>query len=114
MTLEKRGPPACDADGASVDVQVSRLNTSEFTTRACRNQRLGDLTAEITAELRRPRAARHLHSLGPRPLLEALRQVEAGGSLDDVLRQYQRLDPATVRAIGADQWPASPIHEVQK
>ena len=114
MPPEKRRPPAGIADGASDSVHAVLLNNSESTTRACRNQRLEDLTAAITAELRQQRAASHLHSLGPRPLLEALRQVADGGSIDVVLSEYQRLDPATVRAIGADDFPQIPIHEVPR
>ena len=113
MPPEKRRPSACNADGAPDSVHAVLLNNSESTTRACRNQRLGDLTAAITAELRRQRGARHLHRLGARPVLEALNQVEAGGSVDDVLREYQRLDPTTVRALGGDDFPPAPIHEVR-
>ena len=111
----QRNPAAGQtADGASEIVQVARLNTTEDKPLAENFQRLGDLTVAITAQLRRQRAASHLHRLGPRPLLEALNQVEAGGSVDDVLREYQRLDPTTVRAIGAHDFPSIPIHEVPR
>ena len=105
------GPPA---RGASEFVQAAPLNGSEDSNSKDNFQRLDDLTAAITAELRRQRGARHLHRLGPRPILEALRQVEAGGSIDDVLCEYQRLDPTTVRAIGADDFPQIPIYEVPR
>ncbi len=114
MAREKRRPPAGIADGTSENVRAEQLDGSEDSPTDRNFQPLGDLTAAITAELRRQRAARHLHRLGPRPILEALRQVEAGGSIDDVLCEYQRLDPTTVRAIGADDFPQIPIYEVPR
>ena len=40
---------------------------------------------------RRQRQAAHLHSLGPRPTLEAFLEVADGRDLDDVLGRYARL-----------------------
>ena len=43
---------------------------------------IGSVPAEIVANPHRQRAAEHLHDLGPRPVLEALVEVEAGANLD--------------------------------
>lgn len=77
-------------------------------------QRLGTVASEITADLRRQRAATHLHRLGPRPVLEALGEVAAGRDLDRVLDSYARLDPGTVRKLGGDRFPPPPLSAVRK
>lgn len=51
---------------------------------------------------RRQHLARHLHSCGPRPVLEALLEVEAGRPLDEVLNDFARLPPEVYGAVGAD------------
>lgn len=54
----------------------------------------------------------HLHTLGPRPVFEALLEVEAGRPLDDVLKRYGRLDREVCRRLGADRLPiAVPHHD---
>ncbi len=53
----------------------------------------------------RQRAAARLHDLGPRPVLEALIAVAAGGDLDDVLADFARLDPDIVHALRGDAFP---------
>ena len=58
-------------------------------------RRLGVICAEIVADLRRQRLAERLHRLGPRPVLEALAEVEAGKPLDSVLVEFARLDSET-------------------
>ena len=72
------------------------------------------IEAKIVADLRRQRAAKHLHGLGPRPVLEALVEVEAGADLDRVLADFARLDPETVRQLGGDKFPPAPIHGVDQ
>ena len=75
---------------------------------------VGSVPAEIVANPRRQRAAEHLHNLGPRPVLEALAEVEAGANLDRVLADFERIDAETVAALGADIfWPA-PLREVRR
>ena len=67
---------------------------------------IGSISAEIVASPRRQRAAEHLHNLGPRPVLEALAEVEAGADLDRVLAAFAQLDPETVRQLDGDKfWP---------
>ena len=72
----------------------------------------GEAAAEVVSILRRQRAAEHLHNLGPRPVLEALAEGEAGAELDRVLADFARLDPETVRHFGGDHFPPLPIREV--
>ena len=72
----------------------------------------GSTPAEIVASPGRQRAAEHLHNLGPRPVLEALAEVETGADLNRVLADFARLDPETVRQIGGDRFPALPIYAV--
>ena len=54
---------------------------------------------------RRQHLARHLHACGPRPVLEALLEVEAGRPLDAVLADFGRLPPELYAAVGADVLP---------
>ncbi len=75
---------------------------------------IGPIAAEIVANPRRQRAAEHLHNLGPRPVLEALVEVEAGADLDRVLADFAQLEPETVRQLGGAQfWPA-PLREIRR
>ncbi len=75
---------------------------------------IGEVAAEVVSSLRRQRAAEHLHNLGPRPVLEALAEVEAGSDLDRVLADFERIDAETVRQLGGDKvWPA-PLREVRR
>ena len=73
---------------------------------------IGSMAAEIVASSRRQRAAEHLHNLGPRPVLEALAEVETGADLDRVLADFARLTPELLEATGGDLFPAAPIYEV--
>ena len=75
---------------------------------------IGSVPAEIVASPRRQQAAQHLYSLGPRPVLEALADVEAGANLDRVLADFERIDAETVAELGADKfWPV-PLREVRR
>lgn len=54
---------------------------------------------------RRQRLAAHLHACGPRPVFEALLELEAGRSLDEVLEGYGRIPARIYHALGADVLP---------
>jgi hypothetical protein len=54
---------------------------------------------------RRQRLVAHLHASGPRPVLEALLELEAGRGLDEVLERYGRIPAAIYHALGADVLP---------
>ncbi len=75
---------------------------------------IGSISAEIVASPRRQRAAEHLHDLGPRPVLEALAEVQAGADLDRVLADFERIDAETVAALGADKFWPMPLCEVRR
>jgi hypothetical protein len=47
----------------------------------------------------------HLHSAGPRPVLEALLAVESGQDLDAVLEDFGRIPADIYRAVGASSFP---------
>ena len=70
-------------------------------------RQIGDVAAEVVADLKRQRQVARLHSLGPRPVLEALVEVEAGVDLDRVLAAYARLDLEVVIALGGDKFPSN-------
>lgn len=51
-------------------------------------------------------------NLGPRVVGELLVEISDPVDLDLALTRYARLDVDVVRALGADQFPPNPIHEV--
>jgi hypothetical protein len=51
-------------------------------------------------------------NLGPRVVGELLAEISDPVDLDLALTRYARLDADVVRALGADQFPPNPIHEV--
>jgi hypothetical protein len=55
--------------------------------------------------------ARRIHGLGPRPLYELLRELDAGAELGPRLEAYARLAPLAdfIRAHGGDQLPVPRI-----
>jgi hypothetical protein len=53
---------------------------------------------------RRRRLCAHLHSAGPRPVLEALLAVDSGQPLDDVLEDFGRVPADTYHAVGASHF----------
>jgi hypothetical protein len=53
--------------------------------------------------VRRQYLAAHLHSCGPRPVLEALIAVAVGQCLDQVLADFARVPAAVYSALGADE-----------
>jgi hypothetical protein len=79
--------------GRLQSVGVGRLESAFFSKRSPRRQLL----------------TKYLHALGPRPLLEALIEIEAGRALDGVLADFARLDPAVVSALGADVLPIDQV-----
>ena len=74
---------------------------------------VGQIAAALVANPRRQRAAEHLHNLGPRPVLEALVEVEAGADLDHVLADFAQLDIETVRQLDGDKFWPSTLREVR-
>ncbi len=75
------------------------------------NERLGRRLdpPNSTRNARRQRLTAHLHSCGPRPVLEALIAVESGQALDVVLEDFCRLTPEIYAAVGADELAAGEV-----
>jgi hypothetical protein len=62
---------------------------------------------DAPADLRLRRLAAALHELGPRPIYEFLREVEAGADVRARLEAYARLPAGFVRANGGDKFPSA-------
>lgn len=60
---------------------------------------------DAPADLRLRRLAAALHELGPRPIYEFLREVEAGADLRARLEVYARLPAGFIRANDGDKFP---------
>jgi len=74
---------------------------------------LASLQAAALGHLRRERQIQRIHTLGPRVVFELIdeldRRHELGPDLDNRLGRYAALGPGTLRAIGGDRFPASPV-----
>lgn len=74
---------------------------------------LGEIAAEIVADVRFQRQCRKLHQLGPRAVAEFLAELAAehiiGISIDAKLERYGVLTPEQVGAARADRMPPSPL-----
>ena len=61
---------------------------------------------------RHERMVERVHSLGPRPLAELLAEIAAVTGqhvrVVDLVEEYAALDPAVLRAVGADHFPPMP------
>ena len=68
------------------------------------SKRLATMRPPSLARLRR--LAERLHSLGPRPTFELLKEIANGGDLWRRLERYAELDPEIVRTLGADELPS--------
>lgn len=77
---------------------------------------LGEIAAEIVADVRFQRQCRKLHQLGPRAVAEFLAELAAehiiGISIDAKLERYGVLTPEQVGAARADRMPPLPVHVV--
>jgi hypothetical protein len=56
--------------------------------------------------------ARRIHQLGPRPLFELLRELEAGANFHDSLEGHAALDADLIHELGADRLPLD-VSEVE-
>ena len=75
---------------------------------------ISQIATEVVADLRRQRQIEHLHLLGPRAVGELLREVAEDDDLDRALEAYGRLTPNLLKALGGNQFPPVPIHEVRR
>jgi hypothetical protein len=100
-------PPPGSRPGGAAD--TNGLGTPSSTVSAFESQGLG--------RLRRQRLVEALHRLGPRATYEFVAEVvERFGleqHIDDRLVAYtERLTPELLAAVGADEFPASPVRVV--
>ena len=109
-----RTPAPLWREGAGAKIEAKSQNHRSSTAPVAPVQDLADAASHrATAasvrvtEPRRQRHAEHLHRLGPRPVLEALIEVEDGHHLDRVLADFARLDPEVVRDLDGDRFAPS-------
>lgn len=71
-----------------------------------RNEQLGGRLDPSNSEksIRLQHLAAALHALGPRPLFEFLREIEAGADVRQRLEVYAALPVALIRGYGGDQF----------
>lgn len=70
--------------------------------------------ANLALSQRFRRLVRHLCSLGPRPVGEALLEIGVADNayIIRILEKYAQLDPGLVQACSADDWPPPPLWRV--
>ena len=78
---------------------------------------IGQVAAEIVADIRIRRQVEHLHHLGARAVGELLAEVSAERGIrtvvDQKLSRYAEIAPQALEVAGGDGfWPA-PLHELQ-
>ena len=103
---QKQESPA--GDGAFEHL-AWRLDASEYTPRTADLQALAGPRLEHMVE--------RVHNLGPRPLGELLAEIarSTGQSalIADRVQAYAALDPAVLRAVGADSFPPNVLGAVR-
>ncbi len=79
---------------------------------------IGQIAAEVVADLRFRRQVLRLHRLGPRVTAELLAELGVERSImtliDGKLDRYTDLDPKTLEAAGGDGFPPLPIHGIER
>ncbi len=78
---------------------------------------IGQIAAEVVADMRFRRRVLRLHRLGPRVVGELLAEIGAERGIQTIIEQklatYAKLDPGMIEAAGgSDFWPA-PIREIR-
>ena len=88
---------------------AERLDTPEFTKTVSTAQDLAGPRFEHMVEC--------LHRLGPRPLAEMIVEIATvtgeAGLVVGLVQEYSALDPAVVRALGADSFAPMPLGVVR-
>ncbi len=79
---------------------------------------IGQVAAEVVADLRFRRRVQQVHRLGDRVLGEFLAEIGAERGIQTIidrkLERYAQLDPEALEAAGGNEfWPA-PLHEVRR
>ena len=104
------------AEGADDGKKLSRVLAPQPRARNQPFPRLGDIAAEIVADLRFRRQVERLHDLGPRATGELLAEIGEQRAcrtfIDGRLEAYARLDPDVIRELNGDKFPRPPLHRV--
>ena len=78
---------------------------------------IGQVAAEIVADLRFRRQVEHLHRLGARAVGELLAEVSAERGIrtvvDQKLSRYAELEQKVLETAGGDEFWQPPLHEVE-
>ena len=78
---------------------------------------IGEVAAEVVADLRFRRQVEHLHRLGARAVGELLAEVGAERGIQTVidgkLDTYAQLEPEALETTGGDRFWPSPLSEVR-
>ncbi len=77
---------------------------------------IGEVAADVVADLRFRRKVQRLHNLGPRAVGELLAEVGAERGVQTIIEQkldrYAEIDPDALEAAGGDKfWPA-PVRNI--
>ncbi len=77
---------------------------------------IGEVAAEVVADLRFRRQVEHLHRLGPRVTAELLAEIGAERSIttiiDEKLKKYASLDPKALEVTGGNDFWQPPLREI--
>ena len=78
---------------------------------------IGQVAAEIVADLRFRRQVEHLHCLGARAVGELLAEIGAQRNIRTVIDQklsaYAEIEPEVLEVTGGDDFWQPPLHEVE-
>ena len=78
---------------------------------------IGQIAAEVVADLRFRRKVIRLHRQGPRVLGELLAELsverDIGTIIDQKLDRYVEIEPKALQATGGDEFPVVPLHGVE-
>ncbi len=79
---------------------------------------IGQIAAEIVADMRFRREVKRLHRLGPRVLAELLAEIAAERGIrvlvERKIDKYAELDPETLHVTGGNDFSPTPIHKVHQ
>jgi len=109
--LNERSRPGAEAATFEKNSHNSNSNRPGF------NRSLAGAQALAEQRLRRRRQIEAIHRLGPRVTFELFDELDRhhglGEDLDRRLERYAAVDPATLRSLGGDRFPTSPVRIVR-
>ena len=122
MTRQREGPP--DGTRRTLKTRTSSIrklnNTGEGNSppRQVQEPTTGSPAAEIVSDLAFRRHVERVHSLGARAITELLAELGSERSIqniiDEKVERYAAIDPSALAAVGGDDFPPAPLHEVRR